>query len=223
MTVTEWAALIGEAGALAIIAALFLMRTASLNKANDKKFDLMFDKLTGLDHTAESEDDIVKIEEEITDILNRLMNGTSSDRAFLIRYHNGGKDLNLMSFLKMSMTNEVMRPGFPSMMANFTNQFRSLFQTELRTLTKNGVDHYIVGSDEKRLDCTPMFGDFLRQRGVTSFHACTITDKNERVVGILGIEYFNEERTKPKKEIEKCLRDKKLKIETAISIMEKQK
>ena len=69
---------------------------------------------------------IGKIEKEINDIINQILLETGASRVCIVKYHNGNKDMTGKSFLKMSMTNEVVNLGVAPMMSDFRDLFRSL-------------------------------------------------------------------------------------------------
>lgn len=159
-------------------------------------------------------DSLSQIETDINECLKRTLIKTNSSRVSLIRFHNGGRDMNGLSFLKMSMTNESVKLGLSSLMPEFQNVFRSFFSYLCDKLIKEGHCYIDDINELKNVDTT-MY-EFLFDRDVQSIYSVPITNKNNTVIGFIYIEFANHEDVN-KEQVEHCLHDKKIRIETLLN------
>ena len=76
-----------------------------IQEQNDMLVNQIIKGVTG--HTLSSEENTVltQVELQINDCLKRVQQKTNASRVSLVRYHNGNKGMDGLSFLKMSMTN----------------------------------------------------------------------------------------------------------------------
>lgn len=167
-------------------------------------------------HTIEDDENnsLSKIENDINECLKRTLVKTNSSRVSLIRFHNGGRDMNGLSFLKMSMTNESVKLGLSSLMPEFQNVFRSFFSYLCEKLISDGYCYVDDINTLKEVDTT-MY-EFLFSRDIKSIYSIPIENKNGTVIGFIYIEFTNGE-TVDKEQIEHCLHDKKIRIETLLN------
>ena len=168
-------------------------------------------------HTLSSEENnsLSEIEGKMNECLKSVLVKSNASRVALVRFHNGGRDMNGLSFLKMSMTNEETALGVSPLMPEFQNMFRSFFSYWCEKLIKEG--HCYIDDIEtlKELDTT-MY-DYFRSRNVQAIYGIPITNNQNTVVGFIYIEFMD--RTKVNKEqIKHCLHDKKIKIETLLNL-----
>ncbi len=155
-----------------------------------------------------------KIEADINDCLKKTLIKTNSARVCLIRFHNGGRDMNGLSFLKMSMTNETVKLGLSSLIPEFQNLFRSFFSYLCDRLIKEG--HCYIDDINMLKDVDTTMYEFLFSRDVQSTYSIPIENKNGTVIGFIYIEFTNKMNVN-KEQVEHCLHDKKIKIETLLS------
>ena len=96
-----------------------------IQEQNDMLVNQIIKGVTG--HTLSSEENTVltQVELQINDCLKRVQQKTNASRVSLVRYHNGNKGMDGLSFLKMSMTNECVKIGIQPIMQEFQNYFRS--------------------------------------------------------------------------------------------------
>jgi len=155
-----------------------------------------------------------KIESDINDCLKRALNKTGSSRVCLVRFHNGGRDMNGLSFLKMSMTNESVKLGLSSLMPEFQNMFRSFFSYLCEKLVEEG--HCYVDNINILKDVDTTMYEFLYSRDIKSIYSIPILNKNNTVIGFIYIECANNTEV-DRAQVEECLHDKKIKIETLLN------
>ncbi len=155
-----------------------------------------------------------KIEADINDCLKRVLNKTESSRVCLVRFHNGGRDMNGLSFLKMSMTNESVRLGLSPLMPEFQNMFRSFFSYLCEKLIDEG--HCYIDDISILKDVDTTMYEFLFSRDIQSIYSIPISNKNGTVIGFIYLECSNNTRVN-RAQIEECLHDKKIRIETLLN------
>ena len=167
-------------------------------------------------HTIDDKENnsLSKIENDINDCLKRTLIKTNSARVCLIRFHNGGRDMNGLSFLKMSMTNETVKLGLSSLMPEFQNMFRSFFSYLCDRLIKEG--HCYINDINILKDVDTTMYEFLFSRDVQSIYSMPISNKNGTVIGFIYIEFTNNSDVNFE-QVEHCLHDKKIKIETLLN------
>lgn len=159
------------------------------------------------------------IDKEINSILTKLKESLSSTRAFLITFHNGGKDLSGLSFLKMSMRNEVTAPNIKPLQPEFQSIFRNTFAYLCNEIAEKGQCYVSDLKAIKSLDSS--LYDFMDIRGIQEVYCKAIRNYDGHIIGYIGVEYM----TKPTvnmDRIEHCLTDKKNKIEALLNLAKKQ-
>ena len=164
--------------------------------------------------SAEENSELSHIDNTINDYLKRVRNATNASRVALVRFHNGGKDMNGLSFLKMSMTNETIQSGLAPLMPDFRNIFRSFYSYWCERLIIEG--HCYIDDVEKLKDVDPTMYEFLQSRGIVAIYGIPIVNKNESVIGFIYIEYVHNKDIN-KEQVLSCLDDKKLKIEVLLN------
>ena len=164
--------------------------------------------------TPKKYDEDVVIDREINEILKKLFASVNPTRVVLVTFHNGGKDLSGLSFLKMSMRNEVTGPNIKPMQSDFQNVFRNTLAYWCNELAEKGYCYVENYQDIEKVDRS--FYDFMSARGVTSMYGKSIVNSDNHIIGFIGIEYMS----KPEVDldrIEHCLNDKKMKVETLLN------
>lgn len=193
------------------------------NQENQKLLQQQLQELTKhiingvTSHTISAEDNNTLSEKEaqINACLKRTQQKTNSARVALVRFHNGGRDMNGLSFLKMSMTNECPGPGFAGIMPDFQNLFRSFFSYWCESLIKEGKC-YINDINEIKDKDTTMYEYFL-SRNIQAVYGIAISNNEGSIVGFIVIEFADKNLVNIE-QVEHCLHDKKIKIETILTI-----
>lgn len=186
-------------------------------KASEEQNKKILEKLleyTPYAITPKKYDEDVVIDREINDILKKLSDSVNPARAVLVTFHNGGKDLSGLSFLKMSIRNEVTGPNIKPMQSEFQNVFRNTLAYWCNELAEKGYCYVESYKDMENVDRS--FYDFMSSRGVTGMYGKSIVNNDNHIIGFIGIEYM----TKPEvtlDRIEHCLNDKKMKVETLLN------
>lgn len=163
----------------------------------------------------EEDNNISKIEKELEMYLTEILEKTNANRASLFRYHNGGKDYNGRSFLRMSMTNEVVKCGTALIQPQSQNIFRSMFYYLIRSLEDNGYDFIDDVEDIKNTDTG--FYRYLRDFDIKAKYSVALYGFTGKIIGFISIDFANKEDTNIEK-IKDCLENKKVKIETLLNL-----
>ena len=132
---------------------------------------------------------IGKIEKEINDIINQILLETGASRVCIVKYHNGNKDMTGKSFLKMSMTNEVVNLGVAPMMSDFRDLFRSLLAYWCHEIETKECCIISDAEDLKDIDIT-MY-QYLTVRNIEAKYGIGLKDNDGNIIGFICIEYLN--------------------------------
>jgi len=201
----EWvdiAKAISELGILIVIAGIFLFIVIKNNKKQDDLFTKLFNNLieqmqsiSGGHVLTEKEDKVAaKIDKAIHTYLQSAVVDLGASRALIARYHNGGKDMNSISFLKVSVTNESVNHGCQPCISDFQNQFRSMVGYPISEIDRTG--HCLISDIEQIKDKDIGTYELLKARGVRSAYCYKLTNLTGYVVGTVFILYRIENKTK---------------------------
>jgi len=186
---------IAELGVLVVIAGIFLWIVIKKDKKQDdfntKLFNTILDQMKNFSggHVLTPEEDTIaiSIDKTIYSYLQTAVTDLEASRAFLARYHNGGKDMNSISFLKVSITNEAVNRGYQPIMSDFQNQFRAMVGYPINLIDTTG--HCLVSDLEEIKDADIGTYELLKARKVRSFYCHKVTNKEGYVIGALCILY----------------------------------
>ena len=198
----EIAKSISELGILIVIAGIFLWIVIKKNKKQEelttKLFNNLIDQMKACSsgHVLTQEEDTlaISIDKAITSYLQTAVTDLGASRAFLARYHNGGKDMNSISFLKVSITNEAVNRGYQMIMSDFQNQFRAMVGYPINLIDTTG--HCLVRNLEEIKDADIGTYELLKARKVRSFYCHKVTNEVGYVVGALCILYSDNNKFK---------------------------
>lgn len=166
--------------------------------------------------TAEENDRMTKIDEEIDLLLEKTLTACDASRVSLIKYHNGGNDMLGNSILKMSMVNEKCAAGITHVQHSFQNQLRSFSTFLIKELNDNGT--CFIGNIEDIKDFDSSLYQYLKQIGVKAKFVRAINDiKNGSVIGYISIDFIRTDNI-DMKQVNRCLNDKKMKIEALLNL-----
>ena len=186
-----------------------------IQEQNDMLVNQIIKGVTG--HTLSSEENTVltQVELQINDCLKRVQQKTNASRVSLVRYHNGNKGMDGLSFLKMSMTNECVKIGIQPIMQEFQNYFRSFLPYWIHQLDKTGKCYIDDIEDIKDIDTNSY--EYLKTRGVQAKYGIAVKNSEGYSIGFICIEYLDKNDVN-KEQIEKCLLDKQIKIGTLLNL-----
>lgn len=187
-----------------------------LGEQNDLMLKQIIQKVDmGHTITTEEDKDISKVEKELEEYLSNLLKETNANRVALFRYHNGGKDYNGRSFLRMSMTNEVVKGGTALIQPQCQNLFRSMFFGLMHSLEDNGYDY--VDNIEEIKDCDAGFYRYLKDFGIIGKYSVALYNNSSNIMGFLTVDFANTDHLEIK-EIIRCLQENKIKVETLLNL-----
>ena len=188
----------------------------SLKDQNDFMLEQIINKVdTGHMISPEEDSNISKIERELEMSLAEILRETGANRASLFRYHNGGKDYNGRSFLRMSMTNEVVKGGTALIQHQSQNLFRSMFYGLIRSLEDNGYD--FVDDIENIKETDTGFYRYLRDFDIAAKYSVALYGFTGKIIGFINVDFANKNDVDLEK-ITNCLNGKKVKIETLLNL-----
>lgn len=120
----------------------------------------------------------------------------------------------------MSMTNEVVKIGVQPFMSEFQNQFRAMFSYLVNEIDTKGYCN-IGDIDELKEKDASMY-EFLKIRNIQSEFGIGIKNEEGTTIGFVCIEFLNKDNVNQEKVV-KSLKNKKIKIETLLSVDEEVK
>ncbi len=165
--------------------------------------------------TFEESKGLIQIDKQINDTINIILKETGASRVCIVKYHNGNKDMTGKSFLKMSMTNEVVNIGIAPMMQDFKDIFRSLLSYWCHELEENGV--CIIEDAEQVKDRDVTMYQYLVTRNISSKYGTVLKDNDGNIIGFICIEYLDKQDFDLKK-INNTMKNNLPKIQTLVSI-----
>lgn len=189
---------------------------AQLKEQNNLMLQQIIQKVdAGHTITSEEDSDTLKVEKELEEYLADILKKINANRVALFRYHNGGKDYNGRSFLRMSMTNEVVSGGTALIQPQSQNLFRSMFFNLMHSLEDNGYD-YITNIEDIK-ECDAGFYRYLKDFGINAKYSVALYNNNNSIVGFITVDFANISNLDTK-EIASCLQENKIKIETLLNL-----
>lgn len=209
---------------LAMLVIILLYIRTNNNREKERKEErerynqMVDDIITGVHNahlTPNESKNIAYIEKQINDTLNTILKETDASRVSIVKYHNGNKDMTGKSFLKMSMTNEVINIGVASMMTSFKDVFRSFLSYWCHEIEENG--YCIIEDTENIKEQDITLYQYLKTINVQAKYGMALKDNYNNVIGILCIEFLDKDDFDIKK-IKTSLDENFSKIETLIAV-----
>ncbi len=193
---------IAELGVLVVIAGIFLYFDIKARNKEQSMFDTMFKsilqqmKICAGGHVLTEEEDktAIKIDTAINTLIQKAVGDLKASRIMVVRYHNGGRDMNSISFLKLSVTNESVTHGCTPVMSEFQNQFRSIVGHPVKEIEVSGYSYVEDIEDIKNIDIGTY--ELLKSRGVRSYYAHKLTNATGYVIGAILVTYRLENKVK---------------------------
>ena len=185
------------------------------NKNNNDMMNQIIYQVNSHVPSAEENKNLSLLNNTINAYLNDLLKEVDASRVNLVQYHNGARNLNRMSFLKMSVTNEQVKVGCKPLMPEFKDQFRSVLSYVVSELDEKGYCFIKNPEDVKEKDAGTY--EFLINRNIKSKYTMAIRNDEETVIGFICVEYENKP-TKSTEEIKKNLEKYKERIQTLLNL-----
>ena len=166
-----------------------------MNKdASDKSrqlFDFAMDQLKQQSNPhilTEEEDSLAnKIDKSINSYLQAIVQELGPNRAVVARYHNGGRDMSGISFLKLSITNEQVSPDTLPIIGDFQAQFRSVATYICDELEEKGYCY--IDDLESIRDKDSGTYELLKLRDGKSCYIRALKSRSGYVIGAVMITY----------------------------------
>lgn len=239
MEITEMTKFILETGIMAMICAIFLIQNNKDRKTQEEKNNKMFNSIleqyeavfkkflennTGVHTLTEKEDRrALEIDRAIDEYLKKIIIDTKATRSFIVRYHNGGRDMVSVPFLKCSITNEMTNVGVKPIMGEFQNQFRSIMAGVCNEIDRKGYSY--ITPEEKSELIDPATIELMKERGIKYMYCRALRNQNDYIIGFIALTFMVDNKIKPDdKLIHDVLIDKSKKVSALLCIgMEEQK
>ena len=138
-----------------------------------------------------------KIEEEIERIRKEIQAG----RIWIAQFHNGGRYIGSVkqaSMKKMSINYEATARGVSREEDKITNVLVSFFSEMIANIINEDHVKYVGGE----MDVDPEVELLFRQRGTNVMHLFSMKDIDDVLIGIMGIDYKNEDQKLSEEEIQ---------------------
>lgn len=117
-----------------------------------------------------------------------LMGEMEADRAYVLEFHNGGDKFSGRGQQKFSCTHEITADGI-SPECDFSQNHRiSNYHRYINELVSQ--DHFVYADIDNIYD--KAFHKMLSRKGVKSIYNVPIKTLNNKVIGILGVDYVKE-------------------------------
>ena len=189
---------ISELGVLVVIAGLFLYVSYRNNKTQGEMTQTLFAQMLkqmqkcagGHVLTEEEDKTAIKIDNAIHTLLQKAVSDLKCGRIMVVRYHNGGKDMNSVSFLKLSVTNESVNYGYRPVMSEFQNQFRSIVGYPVNQIETTGHSYVTNLEDIKSYDIGTY--ELLKSRNVRSYYSRGLVNTTGYTIGAVLVLYHND-------------------------------
>lgn len=225
---------ITELGIMAVICGIFLWQNnkdrknhssessklfETLLQQYEQTFNKMLNSLNLGGHVLTEEEDreALQIDRAIDDYLKQMIINTKATRSFVVRYHNGGRDMAAVPFLKCSITNEVTNAGVKPIMSEFQNQFRSIMAGVCEEIDRKGYSY--VTPDEKSELIDPATIELMKDRGIKYMYCRALRNQNNYIIGFVAVTFMTNNQEKPNEEIiDLCLKDKSQKISALLCL-----
>lgn len=213
---------IGELGILIVIAGLFLFFYYKDKTARDEEFKQLFNALIDKEpHVlTEKEDRLARqIDKSITAELQEITNTLQPTRTLLVRYHNGGKDMNGLSFLKLSVTNECVNIGVRPVINEYQGQFRSSINEVCSEIDRVGYMNIPNREIIKNKDRGTY--DLMVAKNTRSSYSYALRNNTGYIIGFISLIYYEDNLVKENPEqIKEIMSKKATEISTLLSVKE---
>ena len=225
---------ITELGIMAVICGIFLWQNNKDRKNHSSESSKLFETLLqqyeqtfnkmlnssnlgGHVLTEEEDREALQIDRAIDDYLKQMIINTKATRSFVVRYHNGGRDMAAVPFLKCSITNEVTNAGVKPIMSEFQNQFRSIMAGVCEEIDRKGYSYITPNEKSELID--PATIELMKDRGIKYMYCRALRNQNNYIIGFIAVTFMINNQEKPNEEIiDLCLKDKSQKISALLCL-----
>lgn len=125
------------------------------------------------------------------DALLKKAVAAGADRAFLMKFHNGSRDINGMHFMYVSTTNEQTQLGIQNVMAEVQDIPTAVFDPKWVSAF---LDNKCAEIKVKELDKSNAMNMIMNKLGITQMHICPIYDiEKGYLLGLSGVSWVGHE------------------------------
>lgn len=114
-----------------------------------------------------------KVDNEVREIMSRMLELTQADRVILCQFHNGEKFSSGGHFTKITATHEVRMPGISAVSSGVQNFPTSRLSQEL-SLLKNGSMHFFHLDETEDVTCKAV----METRGIQTIYQVLIGNED---------------------------------------------
>ena len=126
-------------------------------------------------------------DQQIQTILQALLDGTNSKRAYVFRYHNGLAAISGVPFFFQTMTHEVISPGISRLV-----QFEQRIPASINIAVNNQfADNQCAVILNTELDINSQNHWYFQTRGAKSLIRCPIFVSTGDLFGFVGVDYHH--------------------------------
>ena len=238
MDIIEFSKAILEVGIMVIICAVFLFQNNKDRKDQEEKNNKIFNAIleqyesvfsriienqsSGMHVLTEKEERrALEIDRAIDDYLKQMVINTKATRAFVVRYHNGGRDMASVPFLKCSITNEMTNAGVKPIMSEFQNQFRSIMAGVCEEIDRKGYSYITPNEKSELID--PATVELMKDRGIKNMYCRALRNQNDYIIGFIAVTFMVDNKEIPNESIiHECLIDKSKKVSALLCLNKKE-
>lgn len=139
---------------------------------------------------ASAVDDRIKFSEDINQALKDILNVHNAHRVCIFEFHNSQANLSGTPFAKYSCTYEYVAKGI----APISNKCQGLPISQLAHIineVQSAPDQILVYDDMTKLeDENPILASLLKETGANTIAYAALFDRDNTLIGLLGIEYW---------------------------------
>lgn len=137
-------------------------------------------------------------DEAILNKISEIMDKVGSDRIYILEFHNGGKFYSGRSMQRFTMSYEICRPGI----SHEQSKYQGLLLSNFNNFAKAYIQEDIIAVP----DVSKVEDDNLRAvygyEGVESVYAYPIKDLNNKIIGLMVVNYIKAKKALTPQQIE---------------------
>ena len=128
-----------------------------------------------------------KINDKIQRLLYNILNQIDGDRVMIYEYHNGGKTISGVNFIKCTCTYDVTDLGIPSKKFEHANMPISTHYLWNKILLQKGP----ILCPNTQLEDDAYVAQIFKTEGVKSYYSFLLLDYDTKPVGFMTVEFLN--------------------------------
>lgn len=150
---------------------------------------------------------------KVLSVLKRLT-ALGADRAFLMKFHNGSRDINGMHFMYVSTTNEATRPGISNVMTQVQDVPTAVFDP---VWIEKFLNNECTEITTDRLDKSSAMNSLLVKLGIDQMHICPVYDVDKGyLLGLSGVSWVGH---KPERALDDIVDEELINVNIALAAL----